>query len=282
MRHEEFHVSDEDLLRAADHEIPARQIAEIQAHLVSCWKCRTRMGELEHAIADFVQMHHRVGPVLSPPDGARTLLKLRMAELAAASPPNLRQRLFLLLPDRRGMALACCCLALLGIGDLLLRSLRTTGESRTLARLEARAIPDPNITPGVTLPVTRTDVCAADMAETVRLVPAPIAQRVFAAYGIHEPRPRAYELDYLITPALGGSDNIRNFWPQPYGATVWNAHIKDALEDYLYRLVCAGKLDLAIAQSDISQDWTAAYRKYFHTDKPLPEHAAFLKDRPWE
>jgi hypothetical protein len=46
-----------------------------------------------------------------------------------------------------------------------------------------------------------------------------VALRVFASYGIREPKPRAYELDHLITPALGGSDNIRNFWPQPYGST---------------------------------------------------------------
>ena len=43
---------------------------------------------------------------------------------------------------------------------------------------------------------------------------------------------------YLITPALGGSDNVRDFWPQSYKETVWNAHIKDALEDHLHSLVC--------------------------------------------
>lgn len=151
----------------------------------------------------------------------------------------------------------------------------------TLSRLEARAIPDPNLTPGATLPLSRDDVCAAGIAETVRLVPAHVALRVFAAYGIHEPQPRAYELDYLITPALGGADNIRNFWPQPYGET-WNAHLKDALEDHLHRQVCAGKLNLATAQRDLARDWISAYKKYFRADNPLPEHASFLKDRPWE
>ncbi|MBK5291590.1 MAG: HNH endonuclease [Acidobacteriia bacterium] len=169
------------------------------------------------------------------------------------------------------------------MGALVLRFRGPTDASRTtFARFEARAIPDPRLTPGVTLPVTMDDVCEAGMADTVRLVPAHVARQVFAAYGIHEPPPRAYELDYLITPALGGSDNIRNFWPQPYGAIVWNAHFKDALEDHLHRLVCAGKLDLATAQRDISRDWIAAYKKYFRTDKPLPEHASFLNDRPWE
>jgi len=43
------------------------------------------------------------------------------------------------------------------------------------------------------------------------------------------PRPDAYEVDYLITPELGGATDIRNLWP--YGDTVWNAHVKDQLED---------------------------------------------------
>ena len=57
---------------------------------------------------------------------------------------------------------------------------------------------------------------------------------------------------------------------------------KDALEDHLHGLVCGGKVDLATAQQDIARDWIAAYKKYFRTEKPLPEHLSFLKDRPWE
>jgi hypothetical protein len=81
---------------------------------------------------------------------------------------------------------------------------------------------------------------------------------------------------------LGGGDDIRNFWPQPYGAPVWNANVKDALEDHLHRMVCEGKLDLATAQHDISKNWITAYKKYLNTDKPLSQHSTFLKDRPWE
>ena len=35
--------------------------------------------------------------------------------------------------------------------------------------------------------------------------------------------------------------------------------------------VCRGDLDLATAQHDISTDWIAAYRKYFHVDRPIME-----------
>jgi hypothetical protein len=38
-------------------------------------------------------------------------------------------------------------------------------------------------------------------------------------------------------------------------------------------LVCTGELDLATAQRDISRDWIAAYKRYFHTERPLGEFA---------
>ncbi|MBV9742856.1 MAG: HNH endonuclease [Acidobacteriia bacterium] len=102
-----------------------------------------------------------------------------------------------------------------------------------------------------------------------RAVPVSLARRVFQEYGLSGAEPRSYEVDYLITPALGGAEDIRNLWPQSYSASTWNAQVKDALEDHLRDLVCSGQLDLATAQHDISSDWIAAYRKYFHTDRPL-------------
>jgi hypothetical protein len=113
-------------------------------------------------------------------------------------------------------------------------------------------------------------------------IPATLAYRVFEKYKIRNPRPRAYEVDYLITPALGGADDVRNLWPQPYGEGEWNAHVKDALEHYLHGLVCEDKLDLATAQRDISVNWIAAYQKYFKTERPLEIHTKFSIDPPWE
>ncbi|HTT63562.1 MAG TPA: hypothetical protein VMG35_17020, partial [Bryobacteraceae bacterium] len=80
-----------------------------------------------------------------------------------------------------------------------------------------------------------------------------------------------YEVDYLVTPALGGADDIHNLWPESYSAE-WNAQVKDALEDRLRDLVCDGSLDLGKAQREIATDWIATYKKYFQTDKPLAEH----------
>jgi len=43
----------------------------------------------------------------------------------------------------------------------------------------------------------------------------------------------AYEVDFLMTPELGGAASIHNLWPEPYFETRWNAHVKDDLEERL-------------------------------------------------
>lgn len=87
-----------------------------------------------------------------------------------------------------------------------------------------------------------------------------------------------YELDYLITPELGGAPTRQNLWPERYGSRVWNAHVKDQLEALLPRMVCEGSLNLATAQRDIAADWIAAYKKYFHTGEPLISQIAMRDD----
>jgi hypothetical protein len=61
---------------------------------------------------------------------------------------------------------------------------------------------------------------------------------------------------------LGGSNDIRNLWPESYRAAPWNGHVKDRLEDRLHERVCAGRLGLADAQRTITTDCIAAYRRY--------------------
>jgi len=280
MNKKDVHISDQDLLLAADGELSDRRAIEIRSHLTACCSCRTRMQDIDCAITDFVRVRAKMVPKLPPAEAPRALLKLRLAELATSQHPNLWHRIKQASYERQRLfALACAGAVVILIGAMMFRS--GTPVNERVTGFEARATPDPNLTPGVTLTATRSDVCSAGVTETIPQIPRQVAWQVFAAYGIREPKPNAYELDYLISPSLGGADNIRNFWPQPYGGTVWNAHIKDALEDYLHRMVCEGKVDLATAQYDIASDWISAYKKYFQTAKPLPEHASFLKDQPW-
>lgn len=61
---------------------------------------------------------------------------------------------------------------------------------------------------------------------------------------------------------LGGSNSIKNLWPEPYNdQSGWSAPVNDAEEDKLHELVYAGKLYLKEAQHDIATDWIAAYKR---------------------
>jgi len=258
MRERSDHLSDEKLLLFADGEGSGRTERDIRGHLAACWSCRLRLRELEDAIAAVARMHRQTtDPCLPSPDGPRALLKARLRELAAASPQSsVRSGVNRLIGTAAAFALAGALLAVIW--------LRANSS-------EGNAIPRSTLTPGSVRSVTASELCRAPLASNVKVLPA-IRREVFAEYGIPNAEPQAYEVDYLITPALGGGDDIRNLWPQPYSGSPWNAYVKDALENHLRGMVCSGQLDLATAQHEIAVNWVAAYKKYFHTRQPLPPH----------
>lgn len=140
------------------------------------------------------------------------------------------------------------------------------------APTQYRQLPDPKLTPGAVLAVTVQDICTPGYAKRVRNVPEAVKRQIYREYGVTSHRPREFEVDHLISLELGGSNDVRNLWPQPYRLVVdgldEGAHTKDALEDRLHALVCAGTVDLKQAQKDIAVDWIAAYKKYVG---PLPK-----------
>jgi hypothetical protein len=75
-----------------------------------------------------------------------------------------------------------------------------------------------------------------------------------------------YEVDHLVSLAIGGSNSIRNLWPEPLRLSEngydLGAVTKDRLEDKLHWLVVSGQLDLKEAQNAIATNWIDAYRKY--------------------
>ena len=101
----------------------------------------------------------------------------------------------------------------------------------------------------------------------MRDVPQSVKNQVYRQYGVVSREPREYEVDHLISLELGGSNSIRNLWPQSYITQPLNAHVKDKLENKLHSLVCSGQMPLAQAQKEIAADWTKAYAKYVG---PLP------------
>jgi hypothetical protein len=264
----ESHISDQDLLLAADGELPPAQVAQVAAHLSQCWACRARKQEIEEAIIDFVRLHRGdLDPLLPPPAGPRALLKAQLARLASVPQPwwTRWSQVFTGSGVWRQAAAALLFAVAVVVGYHFWVPI---SASRSAFRPVPFSFPEPSLTPGAVATVNREQVCDSAPPKN-RAVPVSIQRKVFAEYGIPSAEPRAYEVDYLITPALGGADDIRNLWPQSYSSAVWNARVKDALEDRLHELVCAGSLDLVAAQHDISSDWIAAYKKYFHTDKPM-------------
>lgn len=259
-----FHISDQDLLLAIDGELSTRNQSRVESHLAACWTCRTRKQELETAIAGFVRIHRRNFDLeLPPPDGSRALLKARMEQMAHAQGTSWLDW-FRAMSWRLSAAIlgTACALAGLAYWTFETHARHPTESAVTVS------IPDPNLTPGATVLISRRQVCSESNANN-KIVPITLQRRVFDEYKIGTARPNTYEVDYLITPALGGADDIHNLWPQSKHATVWNAEVKDALEDRLRDLVCGGQLDLATAQHEMAVNWIAAYKKYFHTDQPV-------------
>src|SRR6266436_10277202 len=94
------------------------------------------------------------------------------------------------------------------------------------ATLERGSFPDPKLTPGDTLGVTKADICTPGYKKLVRAVPASVKRQVYAAYRRSRQKGICCEVDHLISLELGGSNRLNNLWPEPYDIT-WNAHVKD-------------------------------------------------------
>jgi hypothetical protein len=267
----DVHPTEEELLLCADGELSHRRAAKIRTHLTACWDCRTRMAAIEGTIAGFVRAHHDAKRSALPPiAGPRALLRAQLAELSAAQQTRSEGWFDHVLSHRLAAILVCAVLlgSILSGVTLVRRHARRMPNS-TAEAAELGSVPDPNLTPGASRKAQISEVCAMAHEEVVADVSPSLRRQVLTEYGIVNPGPRDYEIDYLIAPGLGGSEDIHNLWPQPYKAQVWNARVKDSLEEHLHQLVCAGDLDLATAQRDIAIDWIAAYKKYFHTDRPL-------------
>ncbi|MBS1875922.1 MAG: hypothetical protein JSU00_22095 [Acidobacteria bacterium] len=259
MREDKTHLSDETLLLFADGEFRGRREQQAREHLAACWSCRLRMRELDEAIAVAARWRQASGPAELPaPEGARALLKARLREAAAGG--SRRSAPFTV--SRRLLA----CGVFTAVAGLLIALWVDSGLT------ERSAVPRFDLTPGAVRAVAATDVCAGNLGGNADVRPA-VERQVFDEYGMPNAERRAFEVDYLITPALGGSDDIRNLWPQPYAGSPWNAYVKDALEERLRDMVCSGQLDLATAQREIAVNWVAAYQKYFHSRRPLPQHS---------
>ena len=263
MSREYAHLSDEELLRLADGELSSRRAARVNKHLAGCWDCRARLHQFEQTIAHFVDLHHgTLDSRIPPAAGPRALLSARLAGASAAPREHSWAEVFPRAFAKGNLRYAAAAVLIIMASVIAFDHV----ASRPTSALQP--VPDRHLTPGAFRLVSTSEVCTETYSDDADVVPASVKQRVFQEYGM-APQSGNYELDYLISPQLGGTDDVRNLWPEPASASVWNVRDKDALENRLHQLVCQNKIDLATAQRDLATDWISAYKKYFHTDRPI-------------
>lgn len=291
------HPTDEELLLLDDPQaLGGRRGRAVRQHVAECAGCTTRRAQLAADLAEVASLWRHPAP---GEDAERRVPGVgRGAAERARAHRAARVRLATALDaqaarDAAGWlrlpagaprllpvgAAALVALALVTVQQLLSVVPPDAGRP-SVAALEdppavaLRLLPDRRLTPGAVRPVTAAETCGGALP-SVPAAAAGVPRQVFARYGIDYRRAAEYELDFLITPELGGAADPRNLWPQPYGATVWNAYVKDELEQHLGRMVCAGTLDLDTAQRDIATDWIGAYRRYFDTSRPRRDYRRF-------
>jgi hypothetical protein len=135
-------------------------------------------------------------------------------------------------------------------------------------------LPDPKLTPRDSFPVTSQDLCVPGYTKKVRNVPAEMKREVYEEYGVTSHGSGDYEVDHLIPLELGGSNSIKNLWPESHRTSPWNAQVKDRLEGKLHKLVCSGQLDLKTAQQAIASNWIEAYKFYVSPNLPISQLAS--------
>lgn len=128
---------------------------------------------------------------------------------------------------------------------------------------------DITVTPGAVRTLDKNDVCNGGSTKQYRHTTQAEKDEAYREYGVDKHVPLAgagsgtfkaplYEIDHLISLELGGADELANLWPQPYYQHP-GAHEKDAVENYLHKQVCDGKMELQEAQRSIATDWYALY-----------------------
>jgi hypothetical protein len=263
------HPTDEQLLRAIDEAADESPSRRVSAHLAACALCRQRQDALKHVIL------RTVTALRSDPSGRsadwhanRAQLERRLAAEVARRRPGIVRQARVTAGAVARWSTAVVLIVAVVITTRALRSRSEATTHRASAPIERDALPIAALTPGATIDLTLEQLCRGEHPGVEPADPG-VRRRILKDYGMAEVAQHEYELDYLITPELGGANDRRNLWPERYADRKWNAKVKDQLEDLLPTLVCQGTIDLQTAQQDIAANWVEAYKKYFKTDVPL-------------
>src|SRR5688500_9829122 len=83
----------------------------------------------------------------------------------------------------------------------------------TMAQRGSRHLPDPKMTPGDAVDVSRDDLCSAAYSNPARKLPVALKRQVFDRYRMR-PHVVGYNVDHLVPVRLGGSNSLTNLWHQ--------------------------------------------------------------------
>lgn len=254
------HAADTDLMGYIDAELPAAAARELERHLHECPACTAHYRSLRDVLSDAAELC-RGTTAVAP--GTLPASRERLSDGMRAD------------VERRWARRAPIVLAFMAVLVFLTVRHETSALGRSLF-VERGALPSASFTPGVARVVSVEGLCPDGPRQAPPRIPSAMRLQVLRDYGMEHVPEHEYELDYLITPELGGLTDRRNLWPEPYALRAWNAHAKDSLENLLPRLVCAGRIDLATAQRSLASNWIDAYKKYLASERPIQLHARLL------
>jgi hypothetical protein len=113
-------------------------------------------------------------------------------------------------------------------------------------------LPNPKLTPGR---IARKDKDRKGVTEEIE-------RHLFDRYHIPWRRRAEFKVDHLIPIELGGADVMENLWPQSLYARPYSVERKELLTQHLLARIAAGKMTLAQAQKEISEDWISCFVDY--------------------
>jgi hypothetical protein len=142
----------------------------------------------------------------------------------------------------------------------LAASLSSASLATAAPRVPGPTLPNHRLTPGAHFTIGRGAICRPGYSARVHNVSEGLKDQAYARYHLKRVA-FAYEVDLLVSLELGGSNVLRNLWPEHYYEP-WGARTKDRLEGKLHALVCAGRLSLASAQRQEAANWIKAYKRY--------------------
>jgi anti-sigma factor RsiW len=253
------HLTDREIVQGLDGELSESRRSAVTRHLDECHACSARHAAIASTSSAVGVDYRATNTAGRHADHSRARLEIALAR----APREGNRPWFAFAP-----AIAVAVVAVLAASATMY--IHGAPVAGSLTAGHKFALPVASITPGATWDVSVDQLCTGPTH--MRPITAAMRAEVLNAYGVEDVPSDQYELDYLITPELGGASDTRNLWPQRYSSPIWNARVKDELERLLPELVCSYQIDLETAQRDMAVDWIAAYQKYFKTTLPLAAH----------